>query len=151
MFLQLQKIYVPFCPAILHSLLGIGNKAIKCVQEVRPGAYRRCCEKMNLAKDTYDFTGKKLKLVFSEPYLKELAICLDDDDSCCKAMIAYMSATLALYNTSAQRELDPETMIHIQVIDGFKEAFKKVHQGAHFLLSAGRVLCTHWRESCQVQ
>ena len=102
---------------------------MRCVQEARPGAYSRFCEMMHLSKDTYDFTGKKLKLVFSEPYLKVLALCLGEDESC-KAMIAYMRATLAVYNICVKRELDPETMIHMQVIDDFKEAFENVHKSS---------------------
>ena len=86
-------------------------------------------------------------LVFSEPYLKELALCLGGDESC-QAMIAYMRATLALYNASVQRELDPETMIHMQVIDDFKEAFEKVHKSSFRVPESLKVhiACCHLEE-----
>ena len=71
-----------------------------------------------------------LQLIFSEPYLAVLSNCLPQDDDS-KAMVDYMRTILKLHKTAVRKELDPETMGHVQDIENFKQAFDKVHQSEY--------------------
>ena len=94
-----------------------------------PGAYIRFCVMKNL-KLSYDFIGKKLQLMFSEPYLAVLSNCLPQDEDSA-AMVDYMRAILKLHKSAVRKELDNETMVHVQDIEDFRIAFDKVHQSSY--------------------
>ena len=60
-----EEIVRNYVPALLHCLLGCGNKALQCVSLRYPDEYKQFCENMGLWKSSWDFTGKKLQQIFN--------------------------------------------------------------------------------------
>ena len=100
--------YQPFCTVSLR----VGNKAMKCIAQTHPAEL------------------EILQMIFSEPYLVELAECLPKDEDSA-AMISFLRQTLKLHKACLAKELNSETLEHVEIIDDFKTCFERVHQSAY--------------------
>ena len=80
-----------------------------------------------LFNQIYDFSGKKLQSIFSDPFLEELANFLPKDEDS-DAIISYMRSILKLHKICLAKELNGETMEHVEHMETFKACFERVRK-----------------------